>query len=447
MTPKKSTTNHQEELFRAKLENIIDMSHELVKAAKMLNWEALESHFGATYCPNNGRPAINTRLMLGLQMLRCLHDISDEEVLSVWLQNPYWQYFCGMDYFQHKMPIDPSSMTRWRNRFGDAGVSTIAKALLDAMFDKKIITKSDFKKVTLDTTVQTKAVRYPTDIMLYDRQREHLVGFAKTEGIKLRQNYNEIAKSLIRRYSGYMHAKQFKRAKKVIRSVKCYLGRVVRDIERNAKEMSEGLKRELEQAKKLLKQERHDKNKIYSIHASEVECISKGKAHKPYEFGVKAGFAVSTKSNWILGAIALPNNPYDGHTIEATLESMKEMCGQEPEEVLCDLGYRRKDEIKTGAEVHIVKRSRRGLSRGMKKFWNRRSAIEPIIGHMKSEHGLERNALKGELGDRINVVMSALGYNLKKLLNVLKGQKTLFAKILLSILESLFAKNPLPLQR
>lgn len=207
-----------------------------------------------------------------------------------------------------------------------------------------------------------------------------------------------------------------------------FLGRIVRDIERNAKQMSEGLKRELEQAKKLLKQERHDKNKIYSIHASEVECISKGKAHKPYEFGVKVGFAVSAKSNWILGAITLPNNPYDGHTIEATLGSMKKMSGQEPKEVLCDLGYRRKDEIKAEAKVHIVKRSRGGLSRGMKKFWNRRSAIEPIIGHIKSEHGLERNALKGELGDRINVVMSALGYNFKKLLNVLKEQKTLFLK-------------------
>lgn len=87
------------------------------------------------------------------------------------------------------------------------------------------------------------------------------------------------------------------------------------------------------------------------------------------------------------------------------------------------------------------------MSRGMKIFWNRRSAIEPIIGHMKSEHGLERNGLKGELGDRINVVMSALGYNFKKLLNVLKEQKTLFAKILVLILESLYAKNPLPIIR
>ncbi len=441
MTPKKSSNNPQEELFRSKLDNIIDLSHELVKASKMLNWRDLEGHFGATYCQNNGRPAINTRLMIGLQMLRCLHDISDEEVLEVWLQNPYWQYFCGMEYFQHKMPIDPSSMTRWRKRFGDAGVSKLAKALLEAMFDEKIITKNDFKKVTLDTTVQTKAVRYPTDIMLYDRQREHLVNFAKSEGIKLRQNYNEVSKSALRRYSGYMHAKQFKRAKKMSRSIKCYLGRVVRDIERNAEKMSDKLKESLEQSKRLLAQQRHDKNKIYSVHAPEVECISKGKTHKKYEFGVKVGFAVSTRSNWILGAVALPNNPYDGHTIEKTLTSMKELCGHEPNEVLCDLGYRRKDGLKAEMQVHIVKRSRRGLSRGMKSFWNRRSAIEPIIGHMKSEHGLERNALKGELGDRINVLMSALGFNLKKLLKLLKERKTLFVEIILGLLKNLAAKN------
>ena len=204
----------QDELFRARLDNIIDLSHELVRASKLFDWKTLELYFGKDYSQNNGRPAINTRLMLGLQILKALYNLSDEEVLRMWLQNPYWQYFCGMQYFQHKMPIDSSSMTRWRNRFKDAGISQLAKNLFSSLQKKNIITKSDLKRASIDTTVQTKAIKYPTDINLYDKQREHLVKQAKKESIELRQNYNRLSKRECRKYGNYAHAKQFKRAKK-----------------------------------------------------------------------------------------------------------------------------------------------------------------------------------------------------------------------------------------
>ena len=441
MTPKKSEKISQDELFRARLDNIIDLNHELVRASKIIDWKSLEQYFGKDYCQNNGRPAINTRLMVGLQMLKALYNLGDEEVLQMWLQNPYWQYFCGMQYFEHKMPIDNSSMTRWRNRFKEDGINQINKNLFKAMLKKEIIKKSDLKKATLDTTVQTKAIRYPTDISLCDRQREHLVKQAKKEGIELRQNYNKVSKKACRKYANYAHAKQFKRAKSVIKKVKNYLGRVYRDIVRSSVEVSPKMRAMLEQTARLLSQEKTSKNKIYSIHAPEVECISKGKTHKKYEFGVKASFATTTKNNWIIGGLSIAGNPYDGHTIESTLERVKETVGVYPQEIVCDLGYRRKEEIEIPTKVHIVKRSRKGLSRAMKEFYNRRSAIEPIIGHMKSEHSLERNRLKGEQGDRINVVMSMFGYNFKKLLKLLRESKSLFAKFLLSILQRFFANN------
>ena len=131
MKPKKSPIkNRQNDLFRVELSRIVDFNHGLIKLSKVVNWDRLEDLFGSTYCPDNGRPGVSTRLMVSLHYLKYAHNVSDEEVVSSWLENPYWQYFSGMKYFEHKYPINASSMTRWRTRIGELEQSSFYRKLL-----------------------------------------------------------------------------------------------------------------------------------------------------------------------------------------------------------------------------------------------------------------------------------------------------------------------------
>jgi IS5 family transposase len=190
MNPKKSAIKErQQELFRVELSRIIDRSHSLIKLAAVVDWEELEKAFGTTYCPDNGRPAISTRLMVALHYLKYTHNLSDDDVVAGWVENPYWQYFSGMKYFEHQVPIHPSSMTRWRKRIGDAGAETLLKQTIEAGLKLRAVKQVQLQRVNVDTTVQEKETRFPTDARLYDRSRERLVKAAKERGIELRQNY------------------------------------------------------------------------------------------------------------------------------------------------------------------------------------------------------------------------------------------------------------------
>lgn len=412
MQPRKNEHDPQADLFRIELRRLVDSKHGLVRLTKQINWHAFDEKFEAFFT-SEGRPAIETRLMVSLHYLKYLHDLSDEATVAVWVENPYWQYFSGRQYFEHEVPIDPSSMTRWRRRIGKEGAEELLRQTLETAMDEGYLKLSQCQRVSVDTTVQTKAIRFPTDARLYSRMRERLVAQAQKEGIKLRQSYRRIGLKVLQRQQNYAHAQQGRRAARETKRLKTYLGRILRDIERKAEKKSERMNELLKLAHRLMKQERNSKKKLYSIHEPKVECIAKGKAHQRYEFGNKVGLVVSGTGNWILGAKSFANNPFDGHTLKASICQAERMTGKKIKQATCDLGYRGHGMKRV--KVLIVPRNKNTAKRTIRRWWKRRNAIEPIIGHEKSDHRLERNHLAGELGDSLNAILSACGFNLKKL--------------------------------
>ncbi len=419
MKPKRSKQeNPQSNLFQSELINMINPSHSLVKLSKTIDWDKLDEAFGKSYCSDNGRPAISTRLMVSLHYLKYTFDLSDEDVLDGWVENPYWQYFSGMKYFEHELPIHPSSMTRWRKRIGETGAEELLKQTIEAGLKLKAIKPTQFKRVNVDTTVQEKDIRFPTDARLYDRARECLIEAAKKERIKLRQNYNRLSKYHLLRQSRYAHANQMKRARKSTRKLHTFLGRVIRDIERKCVKSSTKLAQLLETGKRIHAQKRHDKNKVYSVHEPVVDCISKGKAHKRYEFGNKVSVATTSRGSWFVAAKAFHGNPYDGHTLEATFKQLEKIA-KLPEHVFVDRGYRGFS-YEGPIQIHVDKQRRGRTPKSLWRWMKRRAAVEPSIGHLKQEHRMDRNRLKGVVGDQINAVLSAAGMNFKKLMKFIE---------------------------
>ena len=247
-------------------------------------------------------------------------NLSDEEVVAQWAENPYWQYFCGETYFQHQLPIDPSQMTRFRKRIGETGCEFMLSLTIHAGILTKTVSATSLAIVNVDTTVQEKAIAFPTDARLYHKARGTLVRAAKRIGIPLRQSYERVSKLALAKNGRYAHARQMKRARREQKRLRTYLGRVIRDIERKLPTgHTAQMSKLLEIARRILTQQRHDKGKVYSMHAPEVECIAKGKAHKPYEFGVKVGIVSTSKESFVLGMKSLAGNPYDGHTLKDSL--------------------------------------------------------------------------------------------------------------------------------
>ena len=425
MKPKKSPQrDNQHDLFRSELVNMINPGHPLVKLSKVVDWKRLEDVFGETYCPDNGRPAISTRLMVALHYLKYTYDLSDEDVVQGWLENPYWQYLSGMKFFQHKIPIHPSSMTRWRNRIGESGGEELLKETIGAGLRMKAIKQSQLKRINVDTTVQEKDIRFPTDARLYDRARQRLVNEAKKRDIKLRQNYNRVSRKLVLQQSRYAHARQMKRARRCTSKLRTYFGRVIRDIERNCPAPDDSLNSLLNVSRRIFTQKRKDKHKVYSVHEPDVACISKGKAHKRYEFGCKVSVAATSRGGWFVGALAFSGTPYDGRTLSETLKQVTRLS-RTPEHVYVDRGYRGHG-YDGDCRVYVDKVRRGRTAKSVWRWMKRRAAIEPGIGHLKQEHRMDRNRLKGVAGDRINAILSAAGMNFRKLLKFLTGFLFLF---------------------
>ena len=415
MRPKKQDDN-QRRIFQSRLEQMIDMGHPLVRLADRINWPMLEKKLGEVFIPDKGRPALPTRLMAGLHYLKAMNALSDERIVEGFLENPYWQYFCGMEFFEHRLPLDSSSMTRWRKRVGSKGFEDLLQETLRLAEVSGQLKESDYKRVNVDTTVQEKNITYPTDAKLLCKGIELLVRHCKRSGIELRQTYARVAPKALRESARYAHARQYKKSQAQVKKLRTFLGRVVRDVKRKATEISSDFKNVLEKASRIHQQKQDDKNKLYSYFAPEVSCIAKGKVHKKYEFGSKASIVSTSTGNWIVGAKVFHGNPFDGHTLAESLSQMKDLSGRYPQEVYCDKGYRGA-KSQEGVDCEIFIPGTRGKrSRTIRKFLKRRNAIEPIIGHMKSDHGMDRNWLKGEDGDRINVLMAACGFNMKKLL-------------------------------
>ena len=420
MRPKQPKAEPQEDLFRARLQNLVDPRHPLVRLAGLIDWGRFETAFGALYV-DGGRPGLPTRLMVGLHLLKHMDGLSDEAVCARYLDSPYAQLFCGEAHFQHAPPLDRSSMTRWRQRIGPERLEALLVESLAAAQRGGAVEERHLRRVTIDTTVQPKAVTHPTDSKLLQRGIEILARLARRHGIRPRQSYLRVARKARREAAKLIYSGRPRQAERQVRRLRTWLGRLLRDIARkiagNAA-LKAAFAGPLGLIARLLRQRREDRgrDKLYSLHAPEVECIGKGKAHARFEFGVKVSIAttnaVAPGGQFVLGARALPGNPYDGHTLAAQIAQAERLTGVAIERAYVDRGYRGHD---ADRDRVILSGQKRGLTPTIRRERRRRNAIEPVIGHMKSDGHLGRNFLRGAGGDAANLILAAAGHNLRLL--------------------------------
>lgn len=416
----RTTTQDALELFRSRLDQLLNLEHPLVKLSARIDWSALDAAFAGCYAPDNGAPAKATRLMVGLHYLKHAFDESDESVVARWVENPYWQFLCGETHLQHECPIHPTSLTKWRQRVGVERLNQLLKHTIEVAVKQRHLPEHELRHVNVDTTVQEKNITHPTDSKLLLRAIVHLVRAAKERGIVLRQSYVRVGRHAATKAGRYAHAKQFKRMQRELRRMRTWVGRLIRDIERKAPAamMDDQLAALLARCRRVRDQPRHDSHKIYSLHEPDVQCISKGKAHKRYEFGQKVAVATTNRRDWFVAALLVEGNPYDGHTLACTIEDVQRNTGVPVREAYADKGYRGHD-YHGAATIHLPGDASKDLTRVQRKRRKRRSAIEPKIGHAKSDHRMRRCYLKGLAGDAMNVVLSAAGSNFRTLLRLL----------------------------
>jgi IS5 family transposase len=447
----RSTRNDEgPDFFRARLNTMIDLRHPLAVLASRMPWADIEAAlapafahrdraarlvegadlFGATVqvagagVSNAGRPRLPLRLMVSLLYLKHAFNLSDEELVERWSENVVWQFFSGMTYDEPCLPCDATQLGRFRRELGEAGVEQLLKSTIEAAVAMGAVKKTEFERVIVDTTVQEKAAAHPTDSRLLEVARDKITRLAKRAGIKLKLTHGREGKTLRRRAAGYAHARQFRRLKKVLRRQRTILGSVLRQVQRKLGQLDPAVRDRLvpwlERAERMSSQRPHDKGKLYALHAPEIECIGKGKARKPFEFGVKVSLALTHRHGLVVGARSLPGNPYDGHTLAEQLEQTRNLLqdvGVEPKAAIVDLGYRGVDDA---VSVDVVHRGKSKTLTAQQRGWLKRpQAIEPAIGHTKSDHGMNRCWLKGSDGDALHAVLCAAGFNIRWLLRAI----------------------------
>ncbi|MBP6711792.1 MAG: IS5 family transposase [Propionivibrio sp.] len=456
-----------DDFFRARLDQMIDQRHPLAILAGRMPWSQIEAALAPSFARRNrqgqviersdlfgttleiagagpsaaGRPRLSIRLMAALLYLKHAFNLSDDDLVARWSENVVWQYFSGQDYYEPRLPCDATQLGRFRTAIGEAGVEELLKATIDTAVTSKAVRPNEFERIIVDTTVQEKAIAHPVDSRLLEIARAKVVQAAKQAGIEFKQTFAKEGKELRRKAGGYAHAKQFKRLQRVVKRQRTILGIVLREIKRKLTTTTTELPNTvvrlnalLERAERIRTQRPKDKNKLYALHAPEVECIGKGKARKPYEFGVKASVAVTHKSGLMVGARTFPGNPYDGHLLNEQLEQtaiLLEDVGRTPKEVVVDLGFRGVDA--DNPTVEIIHRGKfKSLTKLQRRWLRRRQAVEPAIGHLKSDHRMDRCWLKGSLGDALHAVLCAAGYNLRWLMRAMLrlGLKAVFLRLL-----------------
>jgi IS5 family transposase len=454
------------DFFRSRIDAMINLNDPLAVLARRLLGEQIEAVLAAKFereeragqildvadlfgttavvvgagTSTGGRPKLSIRLMASLLYLKHSFNLSDEEVCSRWSENVVWQYFSGLDYFEHRLPCDATQIGRFRRALGEDGLEQLLKATVDTAIAIKAVKPKELERVIVDTTVQEKAIAHPVDSRLLEIARHKIVSAAKRAGIQLKQTFVKEGKELRRKAGGYAHAKQFRRLKKTVKRQRTILGVVMREVQRKLNAHTEApsagvttggdspdpkalsdLQMWLERSERIRTQQRHDKNKLYALHAPEVECIGKGKARKPYEFGVKAAMVISHRSGLMVGARTFPGNPYDGHILSSVIEQATNVMQDLPvkiKEIVVDLGFRGVDDDNPGKEI-IHRGKIKSLSRQQKGWLRRRQAVEPAIGHLKSDHRMDRCWLQGAVGDALHALSCAAGYNLRWLLRAL----------------------------
>jgi IS5 family transposase len=444
MRPKKHETTMSGDLFRARLDQIINLKHELAQLAGAIDWDWIDGEIAPLYS-DKGRPGIETRFAIGLLLLKHIYGLSDEGVCERWVYDPYFQHFTGEEFFQHEFPHERSDLSHWRKRLGDKLELLLAESLRVAHESGALRTR-DLKRVTVDTTVQPKNISFPTDAKLLHAAIKGLNRLACKHGVRLRQSYVRIAKRAAMMAGRYAHAKQFNRHRRELRILRTRLGRLIRDIRRKIagrQDIEAVFEAPLSCASQIRSQQQRQRGwKLYSFHAPEVECIGKGKASAPYEFGVKASVVTTNTrapgGQFVLHARSLPGNPYDGHTLRDVIEDTQKLTGCEIERAYVDKGYRGHD-AQNPRRV-FISGQKRGVFGVIKRELRRRSAIEPVIGHMKAEGHLGRCYLKGRDGDAANVVLTAVGYNFRRILAWLRA---LLCLILAAIWRAVAARSVL----
>lgn len=444
-----------DDFFRARIDQMIDLRHPLAVLASRMPWQEIEAgvahrfvrkaHEGQAMpdldlfgekpprparASKAGRPRVPLRIMISLLYLKHAFNESDEGVVARWGETPTWQFFAGQAYFEHRQPCDATTLVKFRKLLGEEGVEELLAQTINTAVELKLIKPQELSRVIVDSTVQEKAIAHPTDSRLLETARLKLVEAAKAAGIPLKQTFAKEGGQLSRQAGRYAHARQFKRMRRAIKRQCTIVGRLAREIDRKASAMGQAVRdalaEVLEKAQRIVAQSAQRKAvkgqpKLYAWHAPEVDCISKGKARRPYEFGVKVGIASTFTGNLVVGARAFHRNPYDGHTLGLQLEQatiLMQDCAVRPNKVFVDLGYRGVDT--ENPDVRIIHRGKpKRLTAQERRQLKRRQAIEPIIGHLKTDHRMDRCHLKGEQGDRLHAVLCAAGYNIKWLLRMI----------------------------
>ena len=396
--------------FFTNLEDTLNPRHPLYQLSERIPWEVFEREFSRKY-KKTGRPSKPIRLMVSLMILKQMHDLSDEQLVRGWVENPYWQYFSGSRQFQWKFPCDPSEMTYFRRRIGKEGAELILEVSAKMHGSKALE-----EEIVPDTTVQEKNITFPTDTKLHIKTVRWVWRIAEKEEIKLRQSYKRTIPKLLWTSRHIRSKKRKKEAMAAKRKINTLGGRLVRDIERKmGLELKEKYKQTISNCYKILEQKQGDQDKLYSLHEPEVSCIAKGKEHKKYEFGSKVSILLTKNSGIIVGAKSFQGNPYDGNTLEEALSQYKKLFGKMPSRALVDEGYRGKNYIGEPEILRVHQKKKPGWSRWRwKERFKRRASVEAAIAHLKNDYRMRRNYLKGSIGDSINLMMSCAAFNFAK---------------------------------
>lgn len=421
--------------FFSRCEDQLNQKHPLYLLSNEIHWQVFENTFEKHYSLTQGKPAKPIRLMVSLLILKQLRNLSDESVVEQWAENSYYQYFSGEQSFTPKIPCVPTELVEFRKRIGEAGAELILKESIRVNGKD-----SNDSNLSGDTTVQEKNITYPTDDKLYKKIITKCQTIAQKEAIELRQSY----KHTVKRLSIIQRLRRNKggdvKARRASKKIKTIASRLVRELER--KLTPQGINRhgtDLQLFTRVLAQKRSDSDKIYSLHEPQTKCYTKGKEHKKYEFGSKASLLITQRTGVIVGALSFTQTLHDSKTLPQAIEQYQRLTDKEPQNIFLDRGYRGPKKI-NNTNLYTPKPDK-NITKAKRNRHKRRAAIEPLIGHLKYDHRLIKNYLKGTIGDAMNLMLAASAMNFKRVMNLWKQRLSTFLDFIIEIMLRHFTLN------